>query len=151
MPAKIWPVECYLEVVQQLIEKFDIWPVIFGGIEDKSLAQFMVSKWQRGYIAAGLLTVREAIAALKKCVLYLGNDTGVIHMAATAGIKCVGIYSARDYPGNWEPYGNCHIILRKKMPCELCMLDICNDKNMECIRSIKPEEVYQACTKFLSN
>jgi heptosyltransferase III len=149
MPVKIWPTERYAEVVKHLIKEFDIWPVVFGGSDDKELGQFLIKQWARGYNAAGVLSVREGIAALAKCVLYIGNDTGVIHMAAAAGIKCVGIYSARDYPGNWHPYGHGHIVLRNRRPCEGCMLEVCSERKAECIMSIHVNDVFQACAKVL--
>jgi len=93
MPVKIWAKERYLEVVQQLIQEFNIWPVVFGGPEDKILAESMVSKWARGYVAAGSLKVRESIAAMKKCAFYLGNDSGTMHMAVAAGLNVERIWT----------------------------------------------------------
>lgn len=149
MPVKVWPTERYLKAVQQLIQEFDIWPVVFGGPEDKILAESMASKWARGYVAAGFLKVRESIAAMKKCAFYLGNDSGTMHMAVAAGLKCIAIFSSRDYPGKWEPRGHGHTVFRASVPCEGCLLDVCNEHKMKCILSIKTSEVCQACKKTL--
>lgn len=150
MPAKIWPIERYTEVLSHLIEEFDIWPVVFGGPEDKILAESMVSKWARGYVAAGSLKVRESIAAMKKCAFYLGNDSGTMHMAVAAGLKCVAIFSSRDYPGKWEPYADGHIVLRTPISCEGCMLLDCIDHKMKCILAVTVEKVLSACREFLT-
>jgi len=150
MPVKVWPAERYLKVVQQLIQEFDIWPVVFGGPEDKLLAESMVSKWARGYVAAGSLTVRQALAAMEKCAFYLGNDSGTMHMAVAAGLKCVAIFSSRDYPGNWEPYTDGHIVLRTPISCEGCMLLDCIKNKMKCILAITVEKVLNACREFLT-
>ncbi len=148
MSVKKWPVERYTEVVQRLIEEFDIWPVIFGGPEDATVAESLVTQWGRGYVAAGKLGVREAIAAMERCAMYLGNDSGVMYMATVAGLKCVAIFSARDYPGNWEPYGIGHVVFRKTVACAGCMLQVCTEKDMECIRSISEEDVFHACQRL---
>ena len=150
MPVKVWPEERYLKVVQQLIQEFDIWPVVFGGPEDKTLAESMVSKWARGYVAAGALTARQAMAAMEKCAFYLGNDSGTMHMAVAAGLKCVAIFSSRDYPGNWEPYTDGHIVLRTTISCEGCMLLDCIDNEMKCILAITVEQVLNACRELLT-
>ena len=150
MPVKVWPAERYLKVVQQLIQEFDIWPVVFGGPEDKFLAESMVSKWARGYVAAGSLKVRESIAAMKKCAFYIGNDSGTMHMAVAAGLKCVAIFSSRDYPGKWEPYADGHIVLRTPISCEGCMLLDCIDHKMKCILAVTVEKVMSACREFLT-
>lgn len=150
MPAKIWPMERYVKVLSHLIEEFDIWPVVFGGPEDRTLAESMVSRWARGYVAAGFLKTRQAIAAMEKCAFYLGNDMGTMHMAVAAGLKCVAIFSSRDYPGNWEPYANGHIVLRTPISCEGCMLLDCIDHKMKCILAITVEKVLNACRYFLT-
>lgn len=149
MPSKLWTVERYAEVVAHLIEKYDIWPVIFGGPEDKKAGELLIREWGRGYIAAGRLNIRQGIAAMKNCVMYLGNDTGTLHMAVTSGIPCIGIYSSRDYPGNWYPYGNGHIVFRTPIECEGCMLETCIEQKMRCILSIGAGEVYEAADKLL--
>ena len=149
-PVTLWPAERYGQLVQKLIENFDLWPVIFGGVSDVEIGQMLVSQWGQGYVAAGILSVRQGIAALSRCVLFVGNDSGTIHMAAAAGVRCVGIYSAHNYPGNWDPYGTKHIVLRKTVPCEGCVKDVCPEYNMQCILSIDVNEVYQACAKILN-
>ncbi len=150
MPSKIWPVSRYIEVLQRLIAEFDIWPVIFGSSEEKELCNSIIKKLGKGYVAAGHLTVRQAVAAMKKCYFYLGNDTGAIHIAAAAGIKCVGIYSSRDYPEHWEPYGHKHVTFRSQVSCEGCFLNVCNENKKKCIMAITADQVYQACAKFMN-
>lgn len=149
MPVKIWPVDRYEEVGFKLINDFDLWPVIFGGAEDRATGERLISRWGCGYVAAGSLNIRESIAALRKCALFVGNDTGTMHMAACAGVRCVGVFTSRDYPGNWYPYGNGHIILRTPVECEGCMLERCVEQKMKCILSISTDQVYQACKTIL--
>jgi ADP-heptose:LPS heptosyltransferase len=151
MPVKVWPAERYVEVVGRLIKQYDIWPVIFGGLEDKILGESLTCQWGRGYVAAGSLSVREAISAMERCVFYLGNDTGTMHMAVASGLKCVAIFSSRDYPGKWYPYGKGHIVLRTKISCEGCSLVECTKFKKKCILSINADEVYSACKKVLGD
>jgi len=150
MPSKVWPAERYVQVVARLIEKHDILPVIFGGSEDQKVGEELIGKWGRGYIAAGRLNIRQGIAAIQNCLMYLGNDTGTLHMAVTAGIPCIGIYSSRDYPENWYPYGDGHIVFRTPIECEGCMLENCIEQKMRCILSIGSDKVYEAADKLLS-
>jgi ADP-heptose:LPS heptosyltransferase len=149
MPAKVWPWDRYEAVGRKLIENFDVWPVVFGGIEDKELGMQLVSVWGRGHVAAGELNVRVAAAALSRCLFYVGNDTGTMHLAAAAGIPCVAIFSARDYPGLWEPYGGNHKVLRFDVPCSGCRLAVC-DKNLECLNGISIQQVYEACVELMA-
>lgn len=145
-----WPVERYLEVVSELVHKFDIWPVVVGGAEDQDKGDLLIRAWGRGYNAAGSLSVRGASAALTRCVLFLGNDTGTMHLASTAGIPCVGVYSSRQWQGLWEPYGVNKRIFRTHIECEGCGLSECIEKKNECINRIQPAEVAVACGEILA-
>ncbi len=81
-PAKVWPEERFQQVVERLIREHDVWPVVLSGNEDRELGDRMVKAWGRGYNLAGKLSVRASAQALKQCVLFLGNDTGTMHLAA---------------------------------------------------------------------
>ncbi len=123
--------------------------MVHRGPEDVELAKFLTSQWHRGYIGAGGLTIRQAMACMSKCVFFLGNDAGTMHMAVSAGLKCVAIFSARDYPGKWDPYGSDHVILRKRVPCEGCLQGECPN-NMKCIELITVKEVFHSCARIIS-
>jgi ADP-heptose:LPS heptosyltransferase len=81
---------------------------------------------------------------LERCALYVGNDTGTMHLAASVGTPCVAIFSARDNPGKWEPTGPGHIVLRHEVPCAGCMLETCVDNDLECLKAISVDEVLAA-------
>ncbi|HTK37882.1 MAG TPA: glycosyltransferase family 9 protein, partial [Pyrinomonadaceae bacterium] len=89
-------------------------------------------------------------ALLHKCTLYLGNDTGTMHLASAVGVPCVAIFSAADRAGQWEPFGNNNYVLRKRVECEGCGLDICCFQNM-CLDLISADEVYAACVGVLED
>ena len=150
MQAKRWPVDRYEKVGKYLIEAYDLWPVVFGGPEDKAVAEALVSKWRCGYVAAGQFSMREVIAAMKNCIFFIGNDAGTMHMAVAAGLKCVALFSSRDFPGKWYPYGKGHVVLRTPISCEGCMLTDCIEQRMKCILSINTDQVLDACGKILA-
>jgi ADP-heptose:LPS heptosyltransferase len=145
MAAKRWPIENFREVGRRLIEEFDLWPVVFGSEEERPLGERLLQAFGRGYNAAGALSLRGAAAALARCRFYLGNDTGTMHLAAAVGIRCVAIFSARDLPGKWAPYGDGHIVLRVGIECEGCMLETCVDRKNACLTAITPNHVWEVC------
>jgi len=99
---------------------------------------------------AGSLSVLESAEALRRCTLYLGNDTGIMHLAAAVGTRCIAIFSARDHPGKWYPYGQGHVVIRKQIPCEGCYLTVCEEHRMACLMEINVEEVCQAVLSDLN-
>jgi len=149
MPAKRWPVERFQTVVAELLDQFDAWPVVFGGPEDRDVGDQLVRAWGRGYNAAGALGLRAAAAALRRSELFLGNDTGTMHLAAAAGVRCVAIFSARDWPGKWDPYGSGHRVFRAAVDCEGCFLVACAERQNECLTRITTHEVAAACSEIL--
>lgn len=142
--SKIWPEDRFRSVVGELIRKRDVLPIVFGGPEDREKGERLVREWGRGAVAAGSLNVREAGAALSLCGLYLGNDTGTMHLAAAAGVVCVAVFAAIDYPGRWEPPGADHRVFRTEVPCEGCHTPDCFNEHL-CLTSVGAEEVLEAC------
>lgn len=146
--SKIWPETRFIEVVAHLIKKFNVGPVVLGGPEDRERGDRMIRSLGLGANAAGQLSVRESAALLEMCDLYLGNDTGTMHLAAAVGTPCVAIFAAIDWVGKWEPFGLGHSILRKSVECEGCHSPVCFNNN-KCLDLIKPQEVLEACEKIL--
>ena len=148
-PAKLWPRERFAQLGRHLIDQLAGTPVIFGGPEDRELGNSLLNEWGAGANAAGELTVRQAAAALSFCRLYVGNDTGPMHLAAAVGTRCVGIFSGRHFPGNWHPYGPGILGLRARVACEGCGASDCS--HMTCLQAIEVQEVIRACREALNN
>jgi heptosyltransferase-3 len=149
-PSKIWPAERFLELGRRLSLELGLFPVVFGGSEDAAQAERLIKAWGRGANAAGALDIRTAAAALARCQLYVGNDTGTMHLAAAVGTSCVVVMSAQDWPGRWHPYGARHTVLRRSVPCEGCMLQVCTREGLRCLKEIEVEDVLRACRVAVS-
>lgn len=149
LPSKLWPAERFEAVGRALIERHAVWPVVVGGPEDRDVASRLLQAWGCGTDAAGALSVRQSAALLARCRLFIGNDTGTMHLAAAGGLPCVALFSARDEPGKWEPMGGPHRILRKAVPCAGCMLVRCDEQDRLCLRLIDVEEVLAAAEELL--
>ena len=145
MPSKRWPLDRFEEVIRRLVGELDIWPVVFGGDEDRVMGEGLLKALGRGYNAAGALGLRQALAALRRCSLFLGNDTGTMHMAASVGVPCVAVFSSRDHPGLWYPPGEGHRVFRSPIECEGCGLVDCRRRGNECLKRISAAEVAAAC------
>lgn len=146
--SKIWPEERYAEVLTRLIAEHNVFPIIFGGPEDSDTGDRLLKHLGKGANAAGVLNVREAAAGLKKCRIYLGNDTGTMHLAAAVGTPCVAIFAAIDWAGRWAPFGENNTIFRKNVECEGCHSHICFNSG-KCLSLVGIEDVYDACEQTL--
>lgn len=147
--SKIWSEERYSEVVARLMERADVFPVVFGGEEDRKKGERLIAQWGKGANACGRLTVRQSAALIERCVLYLGNDTGTMHLAAAVGTRCVAVFAAIDLEGRWYPIGEGHRIFRSAVECQHCHTPDCFNFN-KCLELIEPSAVLEACHSILS-
>ena len=150
-PVKVWPIERFQNLAHALRSKLNCELVMMGDQNDYQISQLILDAAGGGLNLCGKTSPRESAAVLKKCRLYVGNDTGCMHLAAAVGIPCVAIFSSRDVPGKWYPYGKNHRVFRTQIACQGCMFKKCEALNMECIKRIAVAEVYQSTAEVLCN
>ncbi len=81
----------------------------------------------------------------RRCDLYIGGDTGPMHIASLMGIPAVVIYGPTD-PIENEPFGS-HIKVRKEVGCNPCHKYSC--KELHCMKAISVDEVLRATKEIL--
>jgi len=150
MQSKLWPTEQFHEVLSALVTVQNVWPIFYGGPEDKEQAEQLITALKVGSNACGSLSLRGSACSMQNCRFYLGNDTGTMHLAVAGGIPCVAIFSARDVPGKWYPYGQGHFVHRVPVECEGCMLYECYEQKRRCLTMITSEAVLESCWEILN-
>lgn len=145
-----WPLERYAKLGERLIKKLNVNIAIVLGRGDTEVAQNVSLSWPTGRWAtfAGSLTVLEAAELLRRCLFYVGNDTGPMHLAAAVGTPCVALFSGRQPAESWYPFGHQHIVLRKNVSCRNCYRRTCDEYNLRCLTEITLEEVWAACKRM---
>ena len=151
MPAKVWSCENFALLGTQILSSLPgAHLLILGGAEDYELGSKLIAAWgQNSTNLAGKLSIFGSAAVLEQCDIYIGNDTGTMHLAAMVATPCIAIFSARDYPGLWEPYGDGHVVIRKDVECAGCMLEVCSKMKNKCLNLIDVQEVLMAALKKL--
>ena len=81
----------------------------------------------------------------RRCNLYIGSDTGPMHIASFMGIPVVVIYGPTDPIVN-EPFGR-HKKVRKEVGCNPCRKRSC--KELTCLKSIQVDDVFKATKEIL--
>jgi ADP-heptose:LPS heptosyltransferase len=142
---KNWPLKRYLDLAEQLAErKFRIvW--ILGPAEKKFPA------------CAGDRVVREAslpvlVHLLSRCILYIGNDSGISHLAAAAGAPCVVLFGPSD-PAVWRPRGKDVTVIAAPQvacfPCHPSTAILTGECEKKCMSAIPVSQVFDACMAAL--
>jgi len=91
-PFKIWPCEQFSEIVSFLAARLSMVSVLIGSGEDRECGEFIKHHNQESCIdLTGRTTLSELAGVVKRCHLYVGNDTGPKHFAAALGVPVVEI------------------------------------------------------------
>ena len=131
-----------------------------GAPEERDASDFAAAGWREGVATrnhtpvvrnlCGELTPRESAAVFARAELFLGHDSGPMHLAAAVQTPCVAIFAARNKPRVWFPYGPGHRVLYHRVDCWGCGLETCLIEHKRCIVSISVEEVATAVEDTLS-
>ena len=98
----------------------------------------------------GRVSPRVSAAVLEQAELFVGHDSGPVHLAAAVGTPCVAVYSARSLPGHWFPRGNKTTVFYNRVPCLGCGLETCVTFAKKCILSIGVNQVFDAVAARLT-
>ena len=152
MPCKDWGREKWRDLLARLGRRYTGHALVFAGSQGEyEECAWIGEGWPgRTLNLCGQLSPREVVPLLEKAEIYMGADSGQMHLAAAAGTSCVCVFAARNLPGVWFPAGKGHEVLYHRVDCLNCGLEVCEREAMKCIRSISVEEVEEAAIKALS-
>ncbi|HJQ25544.1 MAG TPA: lipopolysaccharide heptosyltransferase I [Blastocatellia bacterium] len=91
-PTKLWPVERFGELADQLYEQHGLASYVTFGPGEEALAQAVVHNTRSGAAQTMASTLKQFVALARRAALFVGGDTGPLHLAAAAGAPIVGIY-----------------------------------------------------------
>jgi ADP-heptose:LPS heptosyltransferase len=139
-PRKRWPLGGFLETAQRLKERGWRPQFMIGPAEEDLLPELN----RRGETVILPRDAVELIARLRSASAYIGNDSGVSHLAAWAGVPSVVIFGPSD-PERWRPRGRRVEIVQAPLPCGPCFEhagEPCD--SADCLNQIRSEDVLQA-------
>lgn len=153
MQAKDWGTQNWCALMRQLSQRFpDHALVLIGAKDDHPVAETIRLTWLRESVnLCGALSPRESAAVLKKAELFLGPDSGPMHLAGSLGIPCVIAFAARTKPGIWFPRGNKNRVLYRQVDCAECDLETCITQKRKCLTAITVEQMVAAVAEVLGD
>jgi ADP-heptose:LPS heptosyltransferase len=98
----------------------------------------------------GQLSPRESAAVLAGARLFLGHDSGPMHLSAAVETPTVAVFSGRNLPGPWFPFAQEKNVFYNDVPCRGCGLEVCIEKGQRCILEIEPRSVAQRAIGILA-
>jgi ADP-heptose:LPS heptosyltransferase len=162
--ARTWPVERFAEVARSLADSHVADIIVTGGPDEVELAAALeaeIGRPGRVHSFAGRTSIHVTAALLEQCDLFIGNDSGPMHLAAAVGTPVVAVFG----PSNWAAWGpyvpadepSPHAIVRRDLPCMPCfyrahslgLREGCGPR--PCLTGLSADPVLAACTAALDN
>lgn len=141
--AKQWPVERYAEIAREL-GRDGVHSLVNYGPGEESLARH-VEQNSDGHAVAARFTISELIAITSRASVFIGGDTGPMHLASLLKVPVVALFGPTD-PARNGPYGTKSIVLRDAA-------SVTSHKRMReteaGLRNITAEQVLKAARELL--
>jgi lipopolysaccharide heptosyltransferase II len=153
-PSKRWPLERFAELCDKLKEKYNLKILVVAGPKDIDLAKELIEMMKEKAInLAGRLSLGELAYLLKRCRLFISNDSGPVHISSAVGTPVISIFGRNQKglsPIRWGPLGRYDRVIHKEVGCQVCLAHNCQ-KGFLCLKAISVEEVLEAIEEILSS
>jgi len=147
--AKRWDAERYAEAARRVADRMDARVFVTGLPTERDVAQAVVDAGgPRFHNAAGEMKLRELMAFLVNCRLFLTNDSGAMHVAAALGTPLVAVFGSTDWvtTAPWSPLAR---IVRVDTECAPCLLRDCPIDH-RCMTRVKVDMVEKAAMELMA-
>ncbi|NOG83442.1 MAG: glycosyltransferase family 9 protein [Planctomycetes bacterium] len=145
---KRWSTSNYALVTDMILEKFDVNVVFTWGPNELEIVNEIVNKMNNRATIACETTIKQFVELIRHAVLFIGGDTGPLHIASTLCIPIVAIFGPKD-PVIYGPYNGNSLVVSKDVSCSPCRRRTCSDT--KCITTILPEDVFDAASELMMN
>jgi heptosyltransferase-2 len=96
---------------------------------------------------SGATTLREAMALISKCNLFVTNDSGLMHTSAALGIPTVAIFASTN-PNLTGPIGKGCVFVYKGVECSPCYKRKC-PTDFKCMHEVAVSDVMDGISKII--
>ncbi|MDE2925019.1 MAG: lipopolysaccharide heptosyltransferase II [Acidobacteriota bacterium] len=147
--AKRWFPERYAEVADRLIEEAGAEVVLLGSSSETPIAVRVREQMkQTPRFLVGRTSLSALIGVLARCRLFLGNDSGPMHLSAALGVPLVAVFGSTDEVAT-GPLSPQATVIHKHVECSPCLLREC-PIDLRCFDRIHSGEVYRAARRLLT-
>lgn len=151
-PSKTWPQERFSKVADRLVEKYGFKVLLIAGPRDIVKASLVVKNMNQPVInLVGRTSVSQLASLLKRCRLFISNDSGPVHIASGVGTPVISIFGRNQRglsPNRWRPLGKKDRVLHKEVGCIECLAHNCI-RSFVCLKAITVEDVLNAADSIL--
>ena len=148
--AKCWPPSRFAEVTNRLQSEADADVILFGTADEATVSMAISAEMRRPPInLIGKTAISDLPVLLSRCHLFIGNDSGAMHVAAAVGLPVVAVFGPTDPFGTAPVTPRCSIVQQKPY-CSPCFLRRCPTDH-RCMTAITAGMVETAARPWLSS
>lgn len=152
-PGKNWPPERFGALAESLQRSCGARTLVIGAPDESAIGDAVVEAGGGSAVSVtGRTSLAQSAALVAGSALFVGNDSGLLHVAAAVGVPSIGLFGPTR-PGRWAPRGDRHVALRAVDHCEGCLpwhpRARCRHDGA-CMKKITVEEVAAAAQRMLS-
>jgi heptosyltransferase II len=145
--AKCWPPERFAQLADRLISECGADVIFFGTPGEKEIsARIRTQMKSRAISLVGETSMRELAAMFASCSVFIGNDSGAMHVAAAAGLPVIGIFGSTDSEGT-APVTQQFTLIQEPVSCSPCFLRRC-PVDHRCMTRIGVDSVFAAAMRI---
>ena len=145
---KQWPPLNYALLADMILDTYEANVVFTWGPYEFGVVKEIVKEMKHEAIpACETRSIKQLVELIKRASLFIGGDTGPLHIASALDIPVVGIYGPKD-PEVYGPYNGKAIVITKDVPCSPCRKRTCGDPI--CMSSILPHDVFLGVEKLFT-
>lgn len=144
-----WGEDNFAALILRLARTERVRIILTGGSEDRRRAAALMARTPSNvFSAAGLFNLIELRELIRRSTLFIGPDSGPMHIAATTPTPSVVLFGPTlpEVFGPWKP-AVAPIVLERRLDCRPCRQRECLPGDFRCLRSIEAREVYDACVR----
>ena len=146
--AKCWLPERFAAVADSLVDEFKADVILFGTPSEVEVSRQIAARMRHRPISlVGQTPIGELPALFSRCQLFIGNDSGAMHVAAAVGVPVVGVFGSTD-PNGTAPVTPQRTLVQRKVPCSPCFLRKCPIDH-RCMTRVTVADVHAAALKWL--
>ena len=150
---KVWPLERVLDLIGYLRKHLQSRMLIVLGPAEGPEIRKTFERMERessdtAPILAKGLSLLQLASVMADCRLFIGNDSGISHMAAALGLPIVTIFGPTDQRV-WSPRGKKVFVVRREIPCSPCPQErFFQCQHLECLKGIETREVLKGLERI---
>lgn len=147
--AKRWFSERFANVANRMIDEHAAQLVILGSKGDAGVCEDVAKNINKDFVnLCNKTNLRELISIIKKCNLFITNDSGPMHISASLGVPTAAIFGSTD-PVLTSPIGDKVCVVKKDIDCSPCFERECPYGHYKCMELVTAEDIFQKCREFL--